>query len=271
MELFDTHFHYYAKDGTPQEYNANISEILKGFSPLERLYTMVVGGHYEDCLEVRKYAESIDNSYFAVGVHPHEAEQESHSIEDFAAVANSPLCKAIGELGLDYFYGYAPKELQKQVLCNFLGLALELKLPAIIHCRDTDNCWGAYEDSYDILSDFAKAGGKMVIHCFSGTPEWAEKFLDLGAYLGVTGIVTFPKAANIRETLKVIPMERLLLETDAPYLAPVPFRGKPNTPGYLPAIAERVAIERGISLEELSSITTKNALKFYNITGKERD
>lgn len=105
----------------------------------------------------------------------------------------------------------------------------------------------------------------MVVHCFAGTPAWAEKFLEFGAYLGVTGIVTFKAAENIRATLKVIPSDRLLLETDAPYLAPIPHRGKPNTPGYLPLVAERVALELGLSVAEVAEITTANGLKLFEL------
>lgn len=269
MELFDTHFHYYAKDYTPEAYHALIGETMRavpGAPQPDRLYTMAVGGNYLDSCGARAYAETVPDSWFSVGVHPHEAELDSTELVEFRRLADHPRCRAIGELGLDYYYDTAPREQQRRTLDGFLALALELKLPAILHCRDKDDTWGAYEEMYAMLRDYAAAGGRMVVHCFAGTPAWAERFLELGSLIGVTGIVTFPRAGNIRETLKVVPDDRLLLETDSPYLAPVPCRGKPNTPGYLPLIAARVALERGVTVDEIARITTENAFRFFDIT-----
>lgn len=130
-----------------------------------------------------------------------------------------------------------------EVFRRFLELALAWDLPAIVHLRDKDGVWTAYEDGLALLTPSRPAGGRFVVHCFSGTPAWAEKFLALGACLGVTGLVTFNRADNIRETLAVIPDDRLLIETDSPYLAPVPHRGVENHPGFLVLIAARVAAE----------------------------
>ncbi len=270
MKLFDTHFHY-SGEGTPEQYGETIRSCLRetdGLPEPERLYLLANGGDYEESCRARDFARATPDAWFAAGVHPHCAESETHPTVDFSRLLAEPECAAVGEIGLDYFYDQAPREQQRRVLERFLELALETSLPAVIHCRDREGESGAYSDLYAALQSFAGAGGRMVIHCFAGTPEWAEKLLALGACLGVTGMVTFPRADNIREVLRMIPDDRLLIETDAPYLAPVPHRGKPNTPGYLPLIAARVARERGRSVEEIAQLTTANALAFFRLEGR---
>ncbi len=272
MYLFDTHFHYSSEEKSPEEYarmTAETMDSLKGVPCPERLYTMAVGGDFAGSIDAMEYAQAGPYTWFAAGVHPHEAENEKHDISEFRSLAENPRCRAVGELGLDYFYDTAPRKCQQRTLEAFLELALELNLPAILHCRDKDNVWGAYEDMYAIVRNFASAGGRMDIHCFAGTPRWAEKFLELGAFTGFTGIVTFGKAENIRKTLKMIPLENLLIETDSPYLAPAPYRGKPNNPGYLPLIAQRVALERGITIGEIAKVTTENAFRLFDLKGEQ--
>ena len=254
LELFDTHFH--PGDADPTSYCAEL--------PAEHAYTLLaMPGSYDDSLACRSFAETIPNAYFACGVHPHEADEAEP--ERFTIFRNHPKLKAIGEIGLDYFYGYSESPAQRRVFKAFLDLALEWQLPAVIHLRDKDNEWGAYAEALELLTPFAAAGGGFVIHCFCGTPQLAQDFLDLGGYLGVTGIVTFKMAENIRAALKVIPAERLLIETDAPYLAPVPFRGKQNHPKYLVHIAEYVAAQRGITLSELAAQTADNGRRIFRI------
>lgn len=270
MKLFDTHFHYSTED-TPEQYQQAIQACLRetdGIPLPERLYLLANGGDYEESCRARDFARAIPDAWFAAGVHPHCAESDTHPLTDFTPLLADPQCAAVGEIGLDYFYDQAPRKQQRQVLENFLELALQTSLPAVLHCRDREDEWGAYDDLYKALQPFADAGGRMVIHCFAGTPEWAEKFLALGASLGVTGMVTFSRADNIREVLRMIPDDRLLIETDAPYLAPVPHRGKPNTPGYLPLIAARIAREKGRSVEEIAQLTTANALTFFRLEGR---
>jgi TatD DNase family protein len=257
MKLFDTHFHYYG-ELPPQEYFDSIK------TP-ELAYLLAAGADFEESKRAQSFAENIDCAWFAAGVHPHSAEEFDKDLALFETFKGHDKLVAIGEIGLDFFYENSPRKIQYQVLDQFLGLALDWDLPAIIHCRDQDEKFDAYDECYSALKDFAKAGGAFEVHCFAGTPAWAEKFLDLGAYLGITGIVTFKRAVNIRETLQVIPMDRLLLETDAPYLAPVPYRGKTNNPGYVIKVAEKVAEERNINIEEVASQTTANAFRFFNL------
>ena len=260
MELFDTHFHYYDKGQSPREYYEEIK------IP-ELKYLLAAGADFEESRTARRFAEEIENSWFSAGVHPHSA-AEFKSIEAFNEFKGHEKLAAIGEIGLDYFYDNSPRKIQRSVMEQFLVLALHWNLPAIVHLRDKDGTFDAYADGLAMLKDFAADGGRFVVHCFSGTPGWAEKCLELGAFLGVTGIVTFPRATNIRETLEVIPDERLLIETDSPYLAPVPYRGKTNNPGYVIKVAEKIAEERGMTVEKIAEMTTGNAFRLFNL---ERD
>lgn len=257
MELFDTHFHYSA-ELPPQEYRDLVP------APEVR-FLLAVGGDLEGSRNAQEFAETIEDSWFAAGVHPHSAGTCPLDLAAFAEFTEHPKFAAVGELGLDFYYDNSERSKQFKILELFLEQALEWQRPAIIHLRDKDDVFTAYDEGWRILREFADSGGGGVVHCFGGSPKWAEKFLEIGFYLGVTGIVTFPRAHNIRETLSVIPVERLLLETDAPYLAPVPFRGKTNHPGYLLQIAEKAAAEKGIKVEMLAEITTANAFKMLNL------
>lgn len=257
MKLFDTHFHYY-KDCSPQEYFQAAEERGVGF-------LLAAAGNYDETLASKEFADEIESAWYASGVHPHQAGQFVDDISMFNDFKGLDKLVAVGEIGLDYFYENSGKEEQLKVFEDFLNLSLEWKLPAIVHCRDKENCDEAYEHAYGLLKDFAGSGGTFEVHCFTGTISWAEKFLELGAWLGITGIITFPKAQNVRDALKIIPDDRLLLETDSPYLAPVPFRGKTNHSMYLKEVAERAAQERGVSFDEIAAQTTANAFKFFNV------
>lgn len=268
MELFDTHFHYYQKEGTPEEYfeviKKNITDCDMALQP-KKLYLLAAGASYEESLQANLFANTIENSYYAAGVHPHYASEYAKNPEDFSELLTGDKCVAVGEIGLDYYYDNSIRKDQWKAMEFFLNLALEHKLPAIIHTRDKDDKFDAYHDAYNMLRDFSQAGGHAVVHCFTGSPKWAEKMLELDIYLGVTGIVTFTRALNVRETLRIIPNDKLLIETDSPYLAPVPFRGKTNTPGYLPQVAGCVAKERQLSISEVAKMTTANAFRFFGL------
>lgn len=258
MKLFDTHFHFYDKDGSPEEYWAKIR------IP-ELAYVMAVGADYEESKLAHSFSYAIDEAWFACGVHPHSAAKYVNGIAMFDEFRGQRKLAAIGEIGLDYYYENSDRRVQWTVMEKFLALALEWQLPAIVHCRDLDERDDAYRETYSMIRDFSAAGGRCVIHCFAGTPAWAEKFLDLGAYLGITGMVTFPKAENIRMLIRYIPEDRLLIETDSPYLAPVPYRGKPNHPGYLIKVAEKIAELKNCSPDEVAAVTTANAFKLFGI------
>ncbi len=270
MEIFDTHFHYYG-ESSPVEFCREM--LAEAAAPPQgdilvpdTIRLMAVGGDFLESRRAAEFAQVIDAANFAVGVHPHQAAAFlAEEAADFGEFRNHPKLSAVGELGLDYYYEQSERGVQKTVFGRFLELASEWGLPAIVHIRDKDGCDDAYRDAFDLLKPFAAAGGAFVVHCFSGTPQWAERFLELGGYCGMTGMVTFGRAGNIRETLRVIPDGRLLIETDSPYLAPVPHRGRRNHPGYLVLIADRIARERGRAVEEIIELTTANGRRFFRI------
>jgi TatD DNase family protein len=257
MELFDTHFHL--------ERHINSRLIAAEALNNEVKYLVCVGGDYQSSLDSLKFSHSVKNSYFTAGVHPHYAGCKTWNMKNFSELLKDDKCVAVGEIGLDYFYEHSVKDVQKKVFEDFCKLGIKTRYPLVVHCRDKNDCFGAYEDIYNILKSLGINNVKFVIHCYTGNLHWLEKFLELDAYIGITGIVTFPKSENVRNIIKHIPDNRLLLETDSPYLAPNPHRGKLNFPKYLKLVAKEVAKIKSIPIEKLAEITTYNAFKFYNL------
>ena len=269
MELFDTHFHL---DGNrnPHEYMADIRSGLAlvreklNITP-ERLYLLCAGGNFDGSVRAQHFANSIDDAYFSAGVHPHDAGEYHKNREDFSIFSSDSKLVAVGEIGLDYFYDLSDRRVQQTVLAEFLTLALQWKLPAMLHLRDKENIFDAYDDALSMLKDFSADGGRFVIHCYAGNEKYAEKFLELGGFFGVTGLYTFKAADNIRRAISVVPTERLLAETDSPYLAPVPFRGRENNPGLLGLVTTALGADRQMTPETAANIFTANGKKFYGI------
>ena len=257
MELFDTHFHYEGAVAPQTIANEAAAEGVK--------YLACIGGDYKSSVESMQFAEAVKNSWFTAGVHPHYAANENWDMERFTHLMRHDKCVAIGEVGLDFFYENSAKDVQIKVFEEFCRLSTELDMPLVLHCRDKDDCFDAYNMVHDILSNYISDIPGFVLHCYTGNLEWMMKFLDFDAYIGITGIVTFPKADNVRELIPMIPDNRLLIETDSPYLAPKPYRGKPNCPKYLKYVAQEIARLKRITIEELADITTQNALKFYRL------
>lgn len=258
MDLFDTHAHLTEIDNDPVAYckqavDAGVNRVLFCASGME------------ECRNTAHFAAACENFYFAVGVHPHEAQNMMEQIADFRKFERkyTKSLVAIGELGLDYYYDLSPREKQMTIFRNFLELALDMELPAIVHCRDKDNADDAYADCYQLLENFSSAGGEFVLHAYAGSVDWMTRFAELGARFGVGGMLTFKRAENIREVVAKMPLDRIILETDAPYLAPVPFRGKTNHPSLLPYTAQALANLTGKTTEEISALTTANALKLF--------
>ena len=275
MRLFDTHFHF-GGEATPVEFMAAAATDRRAaFGKLGRdgddaeLFVVAMGGDYLESLRAAEFSHVIGASRFAAGVHPHNAGEYLASPQDFSALFADPRLVAVGELGLDYFYEFSDRPAQKRVFAEFLDTALGRGLPAVVHLRDRDGSLDAYRDGLELLEPFAAKGGRFVVHCYAGNAEYLARFLELGAYVGVTGMATFKAAENIRENLRAIPDDRLLIETDSPYLAPVPFRGRENTPGLLPLVAAAVATVRGTELEALAELTTGNACAFYRLEPAE--
>jgi TatD DNase family protein len=212
-------------------------------------------------------AKQYDWVYATVGIHPHEAELAKP--EDFAELqrlAGDPKVIAWGEIGLDYFYDHSPRDVQQKVFLQQMELARAAKLPIIIHCRPSDNSENAWEDVLRLIRDnWASSGLGGVLHCFTGTVHHARAALDLGFMLSFAGNITYPKAQNIRDAAALAPRDRIFIETDSPYLAPVPYRGKRNEPAFVVEVARQIGELRGLSPEEVGNQTTANFYRFFRL------
>lgn len=209
---------------------------------------------------VRAVAARFDDMYCSVGIHPHEAANQPPVTADrLVELADDPKVIGIGETGLDYFYEHAPREAQKKALRPHIEAARRTGLPLIVHTREADG------DTVDILTDEAsKAAFPGLIHCFTSSRQLAEACLDLGMSISISGIVTFKSARDLQETVKMVPLDRILVETDAPYLAPVPKRGKRNEPQLVTHTAQFVADLKGVSYAELAERTTENFFRLFS-------
>ncbi|WEX87077.1 TatD family hydrolase [Sinorhizobium garamanticum] len=205
-------------------------------------------------------AEAYPNVFCSVGTHPHNADEELDiTTEDLVRLSSHPKVVAIGEAGLDYFYDNAPRDVQAEGLRRHIAAARETGLPLVIHSRSAD------EDMAAILTEESGKGAfPFLLHCFSSGPDLARVGVELGGYISFSGILTFPKSQEIRDIAKTIPHDRMIVETDAPYLAPKPFRGKRNEPAFVAHTAEVLAETIGVSPAEIAEITTDNALRIFS-------
>lgn len=211
-----------------------------------------------DAEEILAFCHRHEGVWCALGVHPHEAAGWQPGDEErLRALLADPKAVAVGECGLDFYYDHAPRPVQHEVLRVQWALALELGLPVVVHNRDSN------EAMVEEVLRPEHEGLEGVFHSFAGGVEMARELIDKGFYLGFTGMVTFPRADNVREVLPLVPDDRLLVETDTPYLAPVPYRGKRNEPAYVVEVAQRVAAELGLGLEELTRRTTENFFRLF--------
>ena len=203
-------------------------------------------------------AESFPDVWCSIGVHPHEAETEEVTLDRLLALASHPRVVGIGETGLDYYYEHSPRQAQQESFILHIEAARRTGLPLIVHTRDAD------EDTLAILRrEYAASPFTGLIHCFGGSREFARAVTDIGFYISLSGIVTFRNAGDLRETVRGLPRDRILLETDAPYLAPVPCRGKVNEPALLPHTATMVASLHGLTVPQLAEITTANFFRLF--------
>lgn len=224
-------------------------------------YMVTICTHMTKFDGVHAVANTYDNMSCTVGVHPHNAGEEGAlaSVEALCELAGKPKVIGIGETGLDYFYEHSPREDQKTSFRAHIDAARRTQLPLIVHTRDAD------EDTVDILRDeFEKGPYPGLIHCFSAGPNLAEAVLELGFYISISGIVTFKSAQELRDTVRNVPLERILVETDSPYLAPIPKRGKRNEPAFTAHTAAVVAELKGVSEEELARQTTNNFFQLFS-------
>ena len=252
--LFDTHAHL---DDTA--FNDDRETLLAELPQKGLSLVMNPGCSLASSRNAIALAETYPYLYAAVGSHPDAADEVCQEvIEEYRQMALScPKVKAIGEIGLDYHYEDIPREIQKQAFRAQMALAAELNLPVIVHERD------AHEDGMAIVKEFPTVKG--VFHCYSGSAEMARQLVELGWYIGFTGVLTFKNARKAVETAASIPLECIVLETDCPYMAPDPFRGRRNNPGYLYRMAEKLAEIRSMDVADIQRITTENGKRLYRI------
>jgi TatD DNase family protein len=210
-------------------------------------------------------AQQYDFMYATIGIHPHEARLADQSAFDrLAQLARHPKVIAWGEIGLDYFYDHSPRETQKQVFAQQMELAAAAKLPIVIHCRPSDGSDNAWEDCLQLIRDqWAPNGLGGILHCFTGNWTQAKRALDMRFMISFAGNVTYPKAEQIRDAARQVPLDRMLIETDCPYLAPIPHRGQRNEPAYVLETAAKLGELRGLSREEVGERTSRNFYEFF--------
>ena len=251
--LFDTHAHL-----NDPAFDEDRDALIWGLKEKGVDFVMNVCCCLESSGDCITMAEKYPFVYASVGSHPDSADEVNEEvIEKYRQMAQHPKVKAIGEIGADYYYETIPREIQLKAFRMQMELAKELSMPVIVHERN------AHDDGMKVIKEFKGVTG--VFHCYSGSAEMARQLVDMGWYIGFTGVLTFKNARKAVETAERIPLERIVLETDCPFMAPEPFRGKRNDPGYLFRMAERLAEIRGISVEEVQSITTENAKRLYRL------
>ena len=228
---------------------------------LERILVVLDAGNGQEAAQAARVERLWPETRFAVGVHPHQAHQFAAAPEQARAVVeaqieSTPAARAIGEIGLDYHYDCSPRDVQAAVFRAQVRLAREQRMPVVIHTREAD------ADTLAILKEEGGGDVRGVLHCFTGTPDLARAGLDLGFYISLAGIITFPKAAGLRETVRAVPLDRLMTETDSPFLAPVPHRGTRNEPAH---VARVVAALADLYHEDAGSLAARTAANFHTL------
>ena len=253
--LFDTHAHM-----NDPAFDQDREQVLLSLKDKGVELMMNVGCCLDSSKDCIAMAEQYPFVFASVGSHPDSADEVNEDvIAQYREMAQHEKVRAIGEIGLDYYYETIPRETQIKAFRMQMELARELKMPVIVHERN------AHDDGMRVVKDFKDVTG--VFHCYSGSAEMARQLVNMGWYIGFTGVLTFKNARKAVETAESIPLDRIVLETDCPFMAPEPFRGKRNDPGYLYRMAERLAEIRGISVEEVHAVTTANAKRLYRLEG----
>lgn len=251
--LYNTHSHFQNK--TIEE----AKQLLDEFIPLGGYLINAIGYDYESSKKAIEYANLFDGVFAVCGIQPEEIDSFDGDYNKFIELFNNPKCVAIGEIGLDYYYGKENRDRQLVVFEYQLKIATNYKKPIMIHCRD------AHEHLYNLLEKYYKQLDGIVLHCYTGSNEMAKRYLKLGAYISVSGIVTFKNAKTIKEVVANTPMDKLLIETDDPYLAPTPYRGTENHPSYVIKVAEEIANIKNMPVDEVINITCNNAKKVFHV------
>jgi len=262
--LFDSHAHI-----NSERYDDDRDKIIEAIEKSDLGYVMDIGYDLQSSVAAVEHAKEYSWCYAAIGCHPHDTKtMDEMTLAMFRGLAKKPKVKAIGEIGLDFYYDHSERDVQRYWFRRQIQLALELGMPIVIHDRD------ANDEVMHILKEegvFSKerkeklGDAKLLLHCFSGSRELAQQYVKLGATISIAGPVTYKNARKTIEVVQAIPIEHLLVETDAPYLTPEPFRGKRNQPDYVEYTARKVAEIKGMSYEEVAEITCSNAKQFFGI------
>jgi TatD DNase family protein len=255
--LIDSHAHIQGK-----EYAGEAAAVIERAraAGVEQIIAVGGAGDMSSNTEAVALADSFDNVYATVGMHPHDAKDVgADDLEKLKDLTRHSKVVAVGETGLDYYYDHSPRDMQRRVFAQFIHMARETELPIVVHERD------AASDGAELLRSEGEGKLRGVIHCFTGNYEAARAYLDLGFYISFTGIITFKNADALRDVVRRVPLERVLVETDSPYLTPVPHRGKRNEPAYVRLVAATVASVKGVTLEEVARVTTDNARQLFKI------
>ncbi len=252
--IFDTHAHY-----DDEQFDVDRAEFLPSMQENGVGTIVNVSATYESCRKVAEMVQEYPYMYAAIGVHPDEVGSlDEEKFAEMKELFQCPKVVAVGEIGLDYYWDNESHDVQKRWFIRQLDLARELELPVLIHSRE------AAADTMEIMKAYGQ-GLKGVIHCYSYSKEQAREYVKMGYYIGVGGVVTFKNAKKLKETVEEIPLTSILLETDCPYLSPVPYRGKRNNSVYLQYVAEEIARIKNVSYEEVVARTEQNAKKMYGI------
>ena len=255
--IFETHAHY-----DDEKFDQDRVELLSHLLRENNIGNIVnVGASFRGCKDSLKLAETYDNVYAAIGIHPEELDDMTDDVLDWIrSNASHPKVVAIGEIGLDYYWvkDEEGRAKQRQWFNKQLDLAKEVNLPVVIHSRD------AAEDTLNTIIGYNTQNNKGIVHCYSYSKEIAMEYVKMGWYIGVGGVITFKNGKKLVETVKAIPIESIVLETDCPYMAPEPHRGSRNSSIYLKYVAEKIAELKGISVSDVERITYENALKIYS-------
>lgn len=255
-QMIDSHAHL-----DEERFDEDRDELIKSLKGNAISYVINPSSDMETSRRVVELSNKYENIFAAVGIHPHDAEGfKEEDLDELREISKDERVVGIGEIGLDYYYDNSPRDIQKEVFRKQLELSHELDLPVIIHTRD------AMGDTYDILKEF-EGRVRGVMHCYTGSIEMAEKFMKLGFYISIAGPVTFKNAVNVREMAKQIPLERLLIETDSPYLAPVPNRGKRNDPTNVRYVADMLANLKEIQIDKIIEHSRENTVELFSLKG----
>jgi len=254
MAVIDSHCHLADK-----QFASDLDAVLRRAATAGVAWMLTIADSLEESERCIAIVQKYEQIFCSIGVHPHHAKEwKDGDLERLRSlVRTSAKVVAIGEIGIDYHYDFSPRDVQRRVFQEQLELAKELKMPVIVHCRE------AVEDVWSIV-DIVRPE-RLVLHCCTEQWEDARRFVDRGYLLSFTGIATYPNSEDVRRTIQICPLGQIMVETDAPYLAPVPYRGKRNEPAYMVEVAQCIARTKGISLEEIDRVTTENTVGFFGL------